>query len=277
MLKKAMIKFFTFVAFMYVYIFVLAYFFADKLMFHPPKPHFEMTSEHRQLETVDGDFVTLLHLKNKQAKHTLLFAHGNAEDIGELRWLFDNFREQGFNLLAVSYPGYAYSSGKPTEKNAYSAITAAYQYLTEQQGVAPENIIVHGRSIGGGPAVELAMKNPIGGLIIESTFVSAIRTVTLARILPFDYFENLKKISKVTVPLLVIHGDRDRTVAFWHGQKLFKEANAPKEGFWVKGAGHNNLQAVAGESYYKAIMSFSNKLSGNEPFKSLRQETPLLP
>lgn len=263
MLTTAMMKLFTFVAFLYVYIFLLAYFFGNALMFHPPEPGFKMTEEHRQLETRAGDFVTVLYLKNKQAKYSLLYTHGNAEDIGSLRWLFDDFREQNFNIMAVSYPGYAYSSGKPTEKGSYAAIEAAYQYLVDQQGVKPENIIVHGRSIGGGPAVELAVNLPVAGLILESTFVSAVRTVTLLPILPFDYFENLKKLRQLTKPLLVIHGDRDRTVAFWHGQKLLAETQGPKQHLWVEGAGHNDLHQVAGEEYYRSIVRFSESLKGN--------------
>jgi fermentation-respiration switch protein FrsA (DUF1100 family) len=120
---------------------------------------------------------------------------------------------------------------------------------------------VHGRSIGGGPAVDLASREPVGGLILESTFTSAFRVLSSIRIFPFDKFENLNKIAGVKCPVLVIHGKKDRTIPFHHGEILFAAANEPKASFWVDNAGHNNLFNVASERYLKTIRDFADKLS----------------
>ena len=120
---------------------------------------------------------------------------------------------------------------------------------------------MHGRSIGGGPAVDLASREPVGGLILESTFTSASRVLTNIRIFPFDRFENINKIGSVRCPVLVIHGKKDRTIPFQHGEKLFAAANEPKVSFWVDNAGHNDLFKAAGGAYLKTIRDFADNLS----------------
>ena len=107
-------------------------------------------------------------------------------------------------------------------------VEAAYAYLVNELGVAPQRIIVLGRSVGSGPATYLASRKPVGALLLESPFVSAFRVVTGIPILPFDKFNNLSRIGQVHCPALVVHGTADRVVAFWHGRKLYEAANEPK-------------------------------------------------
>jgi hypothetical protein len=106
----------------------------------------------------------------------------------------------------------------------------------------PSNcIIALGRLLGGGVTVDLASRRPLGGLIIESTFVTAFRVLTKIPLFPSDKFRNISKIKNVNCPVLVIHGEDDEVIPFWHGEKLFQQANEPKLSLWVDGAGHNNF------------------------------------
>jgi fermentation-respiration switch protein FrsA (DUF1100 family) len=113
-------------------------------------------------------------------------------------------------------------------------------------------------------AVDLANRRQLGGLIIESSFVSAYRVITKIPVFPFDKFKSLSKIKKVHCPVLVIHGTRDEVVPFWHGEKLFQEANEPKQSLWIEGAGHNNLFARAEEQYEKALVEFVTLLESKK-------------
>ncbi|GCL40275.1 hypothetical protein SR1949_54110 [Sphaerospermopsis reniformis] len=136
-------------------------------------------------------------------------------------------------------------------------------YLTEDLKIKPEQIIVFGRSVGGGSAIDLAARKPIAGLIIESTFTSAFRVVVPFPILPFDKFNNLEKIKKVKVPVLVMHGKLDDIVPFEHGEKLFAAVTTPKLYLWVEDANHNDFFEVAQEKYGQKLREFAELVSKN--------------
>src|SRR5690606_40899853 len=133
---------------------------------------------------------------------------------------------------------------------------AAFAHLTGALGFPPGRIIAWGRSIGGGPATALAAREPLAGLVLESTFISAFRVVTRWPMLPRDRFRNLALLRAVRCPVLVIHGRRDAIVPFYHGRALYRAAPEPKRYLWVDGAGHNDVWHVAGEGYARAVRAF---------------------
>ena len=105
--------------------------------------------------------------------------------------------------------------------------------------------------------VDLAGRKPLGGLVIESSFVSAYRVMTGFPLLPVDQFRSLKKMSDVHVPVFVVHGTADEVIAPWHGRRLAEAVpQSRRQTLWVEGAGHNDLVAVAGDSYWAALRSY---------------------
>ena len=170
---------------------------------------------------------------------------------------FEKLSSAGFNVLAYDYRGYGTSEGTPSEINSYEDIETAYNYLVNEQKIAPEKIIIHGRSLGGAISIDLASRQKCGGLIVESSFVSAFRVMTGISLYPFDKFESINKMGKVKSPVLFIHGTNDTLIPFWHGQKLFEAANEPKTFYAVENAGHNDLHEIAGKKYFEEIKRFS--------------------
>jgi fermentation-respiration switch protein FrsA (DUF1100 family) len=235
--------------------------FAERMIFLPPVTGYRDTSSTLKLKSRDGVEISAVYLANPQATYTILFSHGNAEDLGTLTPELEDMRALGFSVFAYDYHGYGTSGGKATEKNSYEDIDAAYNYLTEVLKVPSDRIIAHGRSLGGAVAIDLASRKPLGGLVVESSFVSAFRVVTGYRIFPFDKFRNAEKIKQVRCPLLIIHGRQDEVIPFWHGEQLFGIANDPKTNLWVDGAGHNNLKIVAGSEYARALKAFTDSLA----------------
>lgn len=227
--------------------------FAERMIFLPPVTRYRDTNSTLKLRSRDGFEISAAYLPNPEATYTILFSHGNAEDLGTLAPELESMRALGFSVFAYDYHGYGTSGGKATEKNAYEDIDAAYDYLTQVLKIPPDRIIAHGRSLGGAVAIDLASRKLLGGLIVESSFVSAFRVVTGYRIFPFDKFRNVDKIGQVRCPVLVIHGRQDEVIPFWHGERLFEMAKGPKTNFWVDGAGHNNLKVVAGPQYVKTL------------------------
>ena len=245
----------------YVLFFILAYFFTDKLIFFPPSPGYHDSDQVIKIPTANGAVIAAFYLPNKQAKYTLLISHGNAEDIGYMLPWLRALQQHGFAVFAYDYEGYGLSSGKSNEQNTYNDINAAYDYLTRKINIPANKIIAYGTSIGAAVTIDLASREPIAGIILQSPFTSALRVVTRVKIFPFDKYNNLKKITKITCPILFIHGTSDRIVAIWHGKKLYQTAQAPKQYLWVPGAGHNDLIYVAGTSYWQALDRFVRLLS----------------
>ena len=239
--------------------------FADRMIFLPPPPSYGEGPDVRLLSADDGTRVAILHLPLEGAALTVLFAHGNAEDIGDLAPFAARIRELGVSVLAFDYPGYGLSTGRPSEDGSYRAASTAHDYLVDSVGVAPEAIVAHGRSLGGAVMADLAARAPVGGLVLESTFVSAYRVMTRVPLLPFDQFTTLRSLSRVTAPVLVVHGDRDEVIPVWHGRRLFRAVpDDRRRALWVPGAGHNDLALVAGEAYWTALSSFLERVAGSE-------------
>lgn len=242
--------------FIYTFFALYVFFRADSMIFLPQPASYENARDLLKLPVTPTEQISALYLPNPQAKYTLLYIHGNAEDLGDIRPLLNRLHGWGFSVFAYDYRGYGTSDGNPSERNAYQDADAAYAYLTQQLKIPPEQIIVYGRSVGGGSAVDLATRHPVSGLILESTFTSAFRVVVPFPILPFDKFSNLDKLRKVYCPVLVMHGQADQTIPIQHGQRLYEAAREPKMSLWVAEAGHNDLDRVAGERYQRTLVAF---------------------
>ena len=243
--------------FIYIFFGLYVFFVADRMIFLPQPSSYPDTSAILKLRTVDQIQLSAVYLPNPASTYTILYTHGNAEDLGDIQPVLQQLQNTGFSVFAYDYRGYGTSQGKPSERNSYRDIDTAYNYLTQQLGVPAQRIIAFGRSVGGGAAVDLAARKPLGGLILESCFTSAFRVVVPFPILPFDKFRNIDKIKKVNCPVLVMHGKADEVVPFSHGQKLFAAAGEPKRYLWVDEAGHNDFIWVAGDRYSSTLREFA--------------------
>jgi fermentation-respiration switch protein FrsA (DUF1100 family) len=241
----------------YLALFLYAVFLSDSVIFQPHPSSYKDGPETLKLATQNGNKISALFLRNPAAKFVLLVSHGNAEDLGDDQFWLDQLRSAGFSVLAYDYEGYGTSEGKPTEQAAYRDESAAYDYLTQTLAIAPEKIIIYGRSVGSGPAVHIAARRPAAGLVLQSPFVSAFRVLTRIPLLPFDKFPNYKEIGLVRCPVLIIHGEADRVIAPWHGKRLFELANEPKKYLPIPRADHNDLEMIAGKTYYTALSDFA--------------------
>jgi pimeloyl-ACP methyl ester carboxylesterase len=215
--------------FIYAFFAVYVYFRADSMIFVPQPSSYQDNQDILKIKTGDDKNISAIYLRNPQAKYTILYAHGNAEDLGYIKSRLEKIRDLGFSVFAYDYRGYGTSEGTPTEKAAYQDINTAYNYLTQTLKVPPQKIIVFGRSIGGGSAVDLASKKPVGGLIVESSFTSKT----------------------------------DEIIPFSHGEKLFAAVSSPKLSFWVEKASHNDLSFVAGEKYWEILKKFADLVEKN--------------
>lgn len=248
----------------YSVLILFALLFANSMIFQPPPSSYQNTDQIIKLETANGATIAATFLPNDKTHYTILYSHGNAIDLGQLYPILEEIRAMGFSVFAYDYRGYGLSSGSPSEENTYRDIDAAYHYLIKQLQIKPKNIIALGQSLGGAVSAHLASREPLGGLILESSFITAYRVLTWVPLLPFDQFETIKNITQIQCPVLIIHGKQDRVIPFWHGQKLFDQANKPKQKFWAESAGHNNLMHVSGKAYQQALHEFIRIIEQHE-------------
>ena len=244
----------------YIFLMVYVYFVSDSMMFLPHPPFYKDGTSIIKLVTDDGKHISAKYLKHDDSAYTILYSHGNSEDIDDIQSILRDFYDRGFSIISYDYHGYGTSEGKPTELNTYRDIEATYSFLTDTIHVPSNRIIAVGFSLGNGPTTYLAAKNNLAGVVLQAPFVTAFRVVTHIPILPFDRFPNIKNIKSIQKPILIIHGTNDDTIPFWHGKKLFELANKPKYHLWVEGAGHFDITEKGGQKYWDAVDNFVQKL-----------------
>ena len=232
----------------------------DRMMFLPGPSSYADSPDIIKIESADGSMISARFLYNPAAEYTIIFSHGNAEDMGDLYGFMEEFRQEGFSIMAYDYSGYGTSRGRATVQAALGNAEAVYSYLVDKRKINPEKIILWGRSIGSGPSTHLAENRKIGGLVLESAFTSAFRVMIPVRLLPFDRFDNLAALKRITCPVLVIHGVEDEIIPFNHGRRLYEAVRGIRMNYWVDRAGHNNLQAIAGRSYWDTAHRFERIL-----------------
>lgn len=209
------------------------------------------------LSTPDGESLAAWFVPAEGAERTVLFCHGNAGNISHRLGTLKMFNELGLNCLIVDYRGYGQSTGKPTEKGTLIDILAGFQWLIEEKGTRPEQIILFGRSLGGSIAVIIAKDVHPAALVLESSFTSfddvaahyypwlPVRLFTR-----FDY-NTLEAVKEVTCPLLVIHSPDDEIIPYKFGQQIFAAAPEPKQFADLKGT--HNEGIYDNDDLYKQI------------------------
>lgn len=200
----------------------------------------------------------------------LLYLHGNGINIGANIAHAYRFHQMGFAVLLIDYRGYGRSEGGfPSETSVYQDAAVAWDYLIKQRQIQPSNIFIHGHSLGGAIAINLAIKHPdAAGVIVESSFTSIRDMVNVLgsyRIFPINLilhqrFDSISKVGALKVPVLFIHGTDDWQVPASMSQKLYAAAPEPKQLVLIPGAGHNNTAETAGAKYFQVVQNFVQQI-----------------
>ncbi|XP_008308503.1 alpha/beta hydrolase domain-containing protein 17C [Cynoglossus semilaevis] len=257
---------------------------AAKLAFLPPEPTYSVQSDangvtslhlteradwqysQRELDAVEvfntrssrGNRIGCMFVRcAPNSRYTLLFSHGNAVDLGQMCSFYIGLGSRiNCNVFSYDYSGYGVSTGKPSEKNLYADIEAAWQVLRNKYGVTPENIILYGQSIGTVPTIDLAARYECAAVILHSPLMSGLRVAfpDTRKTYCFDAFPSIDKVSKVASPVLVIHGTEDEVIDFSHGLAMYERCPRAVEPLWVEGAGHNDIELYA--QYLERLKQF---------------------
>src|SRR6476661_8955745 len=180
-------------------------------------------AEEHVLDTADGERVIVWHVPAKPGHPVVLYFHGNGDF---LAGFFGRFREiisDGTGIVALSYRGYAGSSGRPSERGLLQDAATAYAFTLARYSA--DRIVAWGFSLGTGVAVALAADQPVGKLILEASYTSIVDVAASnfqfvpVRLLMRDRFHSDERIARVGVPLLIMHGGRDLTIPVSFGER----------------------------------------------------------
>src|SRR5438067_1231402 len=184
----------------------------------------------------------------------LLYLHGNGGNVSTNIDDIAPLRELGYSVFMLDYRGYGQSEDAfPSEKTVYADAEEAWDFL-RGRGIDPANVVIYGHSLGAAIAIELALHHPeAGGLIAESAFTSIpdmAKLKPLYALLPTQLlnqqFDSIRKVRRLQLPVLYIHGTADEVVPFWMGEELFRASGGDKRFVAVGGGLHDNNAAVGG-------------------------------
>lgn len=205
--------------------------------------------------------------KSQWSDWAILISHGNGGNISHRLELYQLWLEAGFSVVAYDYRGYGKSSGIPSEQGTYEDVENVYEWL-RKKGFAKKKIIALGESLGAAVATELALRQVLGGLILQSAFtkISDIGKelfpwLPVETLGSFDY-NTLGKLPKIKTPLLILHSRKDRMIPFAHAERNFQSANSPKHFGEISGD-HNDPIFNSADDYRSHIETFKTLLNAN--------------
>lgn len=243
-------------------------FIVNKLLFYPVKYPDGEWDDANDLPVEDVWFEsedkTALHgwyIPHPDSRGTVLFCHGNWGNISHRLQSIRNIYQLGMNVFIFDYRGYGRSKGKPSERAVYMDGRAARAWLIEQKGVAAADIVILGKSMGGGVAVELASTFGARALVLECTFTSLVDVALSTypylpvRFIMNSQMDSVNKIHKYRGPVLQVHGTADEVVPYRLGEALFKAANGPKKFIGIEGGDHRQTHTA---EYLTALSDLFN-------------------
>jgi fermentation-respiration switch protein FrsA (DUF1100 family) len=228
----------------------------------PASVGFSQAEEH-VLTTADGEKVIVWHVPAQSGHPVVMFFPGNGDFLAGRVDRFRALISDGTGLVALSYRGYAGSTGHPSERGLLLDAAAAYAFTAARYRA--DQIVLWGFSLGTGVAVALAAERPIGQLVLEAPYTSTVDVAASQfRIVPVrwlmkDQFRSDQRIQGVTAPLLIMHGGRDPAISITFGEQLFALAHEPKQFVRFAEGGHENLDAYGAT---ETVRQFISRLKG---------------
>lgn len=233
------------------------------------------TYGHEDVEFASADG-TKLHgwlFEHPSPQHVVLYLHGNGEHVAFNGDLMAHLRDQlDATVLVFDYRGYGKSEGKPNEAGIVADGIAAQRWLAERTGVNTTDVVLMGRSLGGGVAVAAAEKQGAKAVVLQSTFATMVDAAAVhypwipVKLLMRNRYDSIGRIAGYDGPVLQSHGTSDEVVPYSEARRLFDAVKSKqKQWFDVPGGYHNTPQP---RDYYPVLRDFLDGLSTAEPAKS---------
>jgi uncharacterized protein len=212
------------------------------------------------IPTEDGVRLQCYWLARPTSHWVLIYFMSNTGNIAQRIPDLMHLADLGLNVLGAGYRGFGKSTGSPSELGLYMDGRAELKYVL-RRGFKMGQVILLGRSLGSAVAVEIAMDQPLGGLILVSPLTSGKAMALAHGFGPLAYFigdayDNLDRIGRIRCPLLILHGTQDEAAPIGMARRLYAAAPAPKRFIAIPGGHHSYLSRFAPHRYWSAIRDF---------------------
>jgi fermentation-respiration switch protein FrsA (DUF1100 family) len=254
-------------ALLFALLVLLTWRFQERIAFQPPRGPWPAAPHGLRVDykATDGQALFAFLVGERNAPNGLLISfHGNADlAVWQIDWAEELARRTGITVMLAEYRGYMGLSGRSGYMESQRDADAAYRFAVDSLRVPPDRIALFGHSMGSAVATELAMRQPVASLILQSPFTSAhdmARRMTgyrppdfLWRVISRLHYDTGARVSQIEAPVSVVHGGRDRLIPVEMGQRVY--AAAANKGTWllVPEATHNDVAIRGGEAYWSWI------------------------
>jgi uncharacterized protein len=220
-----------------------------------------LVHEDVHFQSADGTKLHGWFVPNPNSKRAILYFHGNAEQVGDLADLMAHLRDAlQASVFVFDYRGYGNSEGRPDEAGCIADGLAAQKWLVQKTGLRPDQIVLMGRSLGGGVAVAVAAKEGARALVLENSFSSVVDVAAIhypwvpVRWLMDNRYDSLSRIQRYDGPVFQIHGTADGLVPIAFARQLFEASPSREKRFLeMTDRGHNDSWPA---SYYGELAKF---------------------
>ena len=285
---RALISLLTIAASVYVLLSLVLYLLQGKMVFLSNLPGRALTAspgdigleyEDVYLTTLDDERLHGWYVPATNSNGVIVFFHGNAGNISHRLDSIGIFHQLGLDTLIIDYRGYGQSTGKTTEQGTYLDAQAAWSYLVDERGIAADQIIIFGRSLGGAVGAWLGAQHTPAAVIIESSFSSGVDMAR--RIYPFLPVRLITRLrypvaeyaSHLDCPVLVVHSRDDEIIPFAMGQSIYAAVKQRKSFLELRGD-HNNGIFISRQDYLRGLDGFIESVlgpGGPTPLESLSE------
>lgn len=250
------------------------------MLFHPyryPEGDYEsghiadISYEDIYFQSSDGTQLHGWYFKQEGSRYTVLMSHGNTGNIAGRPALLEAILKTGSSMFVYDYRGFGRSKGSPSVDGVIDDACSAYDYLIENKGCSPQNIVLYGESLGAAISCQLTLRRKTQGIILQSGFASITKIskhhiplmhVYPAVLFPQPLLDNVGILRRGEHPsLLIVHGHKDSVVPFSHGKDLFAAAAGKKQIEEFPEAEHSDIPVVAQERFVNVMKKFLSELS----------------
>ena len=207
------------------------------------------------------------------ATRTILLIHGNKGNLFDLGRLIQLLLDTQCNLFVFDYQGFGRSQGSPSVRRICEDAIAAFDWLTKEEKIAAEDIVLYGESLGAGVACYVSTQREVAGLMLQSAFTNirdiAIESIPILKaypqwLFPRPFLDNAKAVTETRKPVLILHGIYDKEVPITHAKKLFAAANGSKMFVELTNTMHDEIAQEDSAIFAKAAREFFAGLTARE-------------
>jgi uncharacterized protein len=219
------------------------------------------------IDTPDGCRLSAWHLCPSDPLASIIYFHGSGGNLGVRAEVLVDLYRRGLQVFAVDYRGFGWSTGTPSEKGLFVDVAATVDFFSANFRRFRCPVVYWGRSLGGCFAAAASRHTKPDGLVLETAFPSKASLLEDSSRFRFVRFFGRYKLDTVSFlrghafPILIIHGDKDRTIPMRQGQLLYRQLDGPKEFLAIDGAGHIDIHIVDPERYMNGILGFVRRLN----------------